>query len=318
MSLSVALPAEIKETKDSILTFVVPAPNGCNLRCPFCYIRQRKELAEEAVLSPEDYVKFIDQINARTAVAAICVQGYEPLLPESFEYTRQILTKAMQERIASSLITNATFLAERVSELEDLNPYRVFVSLDGDEAEFHDRQRGVRGAFDRTIKGLSRAAASSTLRESLAVTSVLVPKKTHELFGVPELLKHLGVRRWIVNPLITVGKNYVGGPKADKLEIFREALALKQRADKQGVQLIVDDEFARLGTEDREDGVIDFDFRRFLKIQRLHNPGGVFRLLPTGQCSVGFELLQEVQPDTAVWMPNKTNAFDFIEVLLAR
>lgn len=39
MSHIAALPNRLSVTFDGfILTFIVPAPNGCNLNCPFCYI----------------------------------------------------------------------------------------------------------------------------------------------------------------------------------------------------------------------------------------------------------------------------------------
>ena len=317
MSLSVALPAELKETEDSILTFVVPSTDGCNLKCAFCYIQQRKEEADRAVLSPNDYVKFISDIYMCTNIAAICIQGYEPLLPDSFDYTQTILAKAKEIDVASSLITNGTYLADRAYDLEDAKPYRVFVSLDSASADLHDRQRGVEGAFNAALKGLRKARELPHLSDALAVTSVLMPRRAERLMGMPKLLEELGIRRWIVNPLMKVGKAEIGGPKASRSDIFRDALVLKRLAEKHGVELVVDDEFARLSSEvgEDDDRVVDINEMRFLKIQRLRSPGGVFRLLPTGQCSVGYELLQEVNSQTPIWEPKSTNAFEFIEML---
>ena len=91
MGVEAALPSSIRKAFGSLLTFIVPAPNGCNLACPFCYIRQRRE--DEAVrnLTPDDYGRFIREVAERQSIAAVCIQGYEPLLDASFAYTRSIL-----------------------------------------------------------------------------------------------------------------------------------------------------------------------------------------------------------------------------------
>ena len=55
-----------------------------------------------------------------------------------------------------------------------------------------------------------------------------------------------------------------------------------------------------------------------LRIRRLARPSGTFRLLPTGQCSMGLDILKEVKPDTPRWQPGVADAFDFIEELRSR
>jgi hypothetical protein len=41
-----------------LLTFVAPAPDGCNLKCAFCLVRQRREITETC-LRPSDLTRFI-------------------------------------------------------------------------------------------------------------------------------------------------------------------------------------------------------------------------------------------------------------------
>jgi pyruvate-formate lyase-activating enzyme len=49
-----------------ILTMVLPAPNGCNLRCPFCAIAQRGE-AREQELASADYLHFLSGIAQKVS-----------------------------------------------------------------------------------------------------------------------------------------------------------------------------------------------------------------------------------------------------------
>jgi len=90
---------EADQQSSSILTLIVPAPNGCNLSCPFCYIQQRKENAKSIDISPKDYVRFISDADN---VSFICIQGYEPLLPDSFAYTQEILAVVLAFPLALS------------------------------------------------------------------------------------------------------------------------------------------------------------------------------------------------------------------------
>ena len=155
MTWGAALPADNvaagKELQASILTFVVPAADGCNLACPFCYIKQREEEAVATDLSPSDYAGFIVGSLNHQPINFICIQGYEPLLPTSFPYTQQILEKGRRLGIPTSLVTNGTHLRQCVPALSKLRPARIAVSLDSADAAIHDRARGKEGAFDARI-----------------------------------------------------------------------------------------------------------------------------------------------------------------------
>jgi hypothetical protein len=41
----------------------------------------------------------------------------------------------------------------------------------------------------------------------------------------------------------------------------------------------------------------------------------IFRLTPSGQCSVGDDILKQVTPDTPRWVPGNMHAGDFLEML---
>ena len=126
---------------------------------------------------------------------------------------------------------------------------------------------------------------------------------------MPALAKELGVDHWVVTVLQEVGKDEIGGPVGDRRRIFADLLELKREAERHGIKFVVDDEFGTLSAEDLDRDVVDI---KALRIRRLAQPAGVFRLLPTGQCSMGLDILKEVGPHTPVWSPDE-NAYDFIE-----
>ena len=311
MSYIAALPDHLPASIDgSILTFIVPAPKGCNLNCPFCYIDRRNEAARALDLTPCDYVTFIEQVAAREGVGAICIQGYEPLLPESFAYTSAILETGRRLGIVTSLVTNGTHLESQVEALAELQPDKITVSIDSADPAVHDKTRGTIGAFEAAMRGLRLAAADARLQPVLTLASILMPARHERLLGMPALAKELGVKHWVVTVLNDVGKDEVGGPVGDRRRTFSDLVKLKRTAEAEGVDFVVDDEFGALSHEDAERDVVDINA---LRIRRLSQPAGTFRLLPTGQCSMGLDILKEVNADTLRWRPGVVDAFAFLE-----
>ena len=261
-------------------------------------------------MSPDDYVSFIEQVAAREEIGAICLQGYEPLLPESFAYTQAILAAGTRLGVPTSLVTNGTHLARWVDELAALQPQKIAVSLDSSDAATHDKSRGVVGAFEEAMQGLRRAAKNPALQPVLVLASILMPRKHDRLLGMPALAADLGIDHWVVTILQDVGKDEIGGPVGERRRTFQDLLVLKREAEKHGLHFVVDDEFGQLSEDDVERDVVDINA---LRIRRFVRPSGTFRLLPTGQCSMGLEILKEVRSDTPRWVPGEVNAWSFIE-----
>ncbi len=253
-------------------------------------------------LSEQDYVRFVDDMATTEDLAAICIQGYEPLLPDSFSYTEEILKTGRRLGVPTSLVTNGTHLRQHVPALSKLRPARIAVSLDSADASVHDRARGKAGAFDDALAGLRFAVSVPHLKDALVVTSVLMPKKAERLMGMPALLAGLGIDRWVVNALVKTGKGEtLGGPAGERNAILDDLLALKADADRHGVDMVVDDEFGRLSDDDRARKLMEIEA---LRIKRLVRPEGVYRLVPTGHCSKGADILKPIHDQTPVWHPS--------------
>jgi MoaA/NifB/PqqE/SkfB family radical SAM enzyme len=302
-------PDDEPEPNSQFLTFVVPAPEGCNLKCSFCLIRQRREISETH-LGPRDLVRFIREASERAPVYALAIQGYEPLLPASLPYTQAILATGKLLGIPTSLVTNGVLLSDAVGLMEVLAPSKIAISLDAATAGNHDRIRGVPGAWNATVRGMTRAAEVLRAPTRLAVSSVLLPGQRHHLDSMPALLRAIGIERWIVNPLLRVGRDNTGGPVAERGNLFRDLLLLQEAAVRAGIHLTVDDEFDCLGY--RPAGVS----QQTLHVRTLPPDMEIFRLVPSGQCSVGKDILRQVTPDTARWRPG-VHSGDFLQTLAA-
>lgn len=314
MSTEAALPSAISQT-GTIVTVIVPAPYGCNLRCPFCFIRQRGEDRAGTTLKPKDYVDFIQQAAAGGPVAAICIQGYEPLLPESMAYTRSILTSGRRLGVPTSLVTNGIELASSVDELVALGISKIAVSIDAADPDSHDRQRGKKGAWAAAIEGIREARKKLPNSTESSITSVLVPKRRHYLDGMPALLRDVGVKRWVVNALRKIEAGSTGRPWGDRSTILDNLVVLQRIADQHDIDFCADDEFDMLRYDDVDQDIVQIEA---LRIRTLERPSSVFRLLPNGQCSIGRAILEPVDSDTPRWNPKTTDAGTFIQSLQQR
>jgi len=293
------------------LTFVVPALSGCNLKCPFCLVRQRREITD-TYLRPNDLSRFIREAAERAPIFALAIQGYEPLLPESLPYTQAILATGRFLGLPTSMVTNGVKLVDAIDLLKTLSPNKIAISLDADSADIHDRIRGVAGAWAATVGGIKRAVEFLAPRTRLAVESVLLPSKRHHLDAMPARLREIGIDRWIINPLLRVGRDQTGGPVSDRASLYRDLLILKEEADRAGVRLTVDDEFGNLGHDAASTSQPSL---RALHVRTLPPNVEIFRLAPSGQCSTGNGILRRVTPDTPRWQPGAMHAGDFLENL---
>jgi MoaA/NifB/PqqE/SkfB family radical SAM enzyme len=293
------------------LTFVVPAPDGCNLKCAFCLVRQRREITETR-LRPDDLVRFIREAAERSQIFALAIQGYEPLLSESLPYTQAILATGRFLGLPTTMVTNGVRLVDAVDLLKALSPNKIAISLDAASAEIHDRIRGVAGTWAAAVRGIERAIEVLAPRTRLVVSSVLLPSKRHYLDGMPARLREIGIDQWIINPLLRVERGRAGGPISDRASLYRDLLILQEAANRAGVRLTVDDEFGKLGHEAASASQPSL---RTLHVRSLPRNVEIFRLAPSGQCSTGDDILKQVTPETLCWQPGAMHAGDFLEMV---
>jgi sulfatase maturation enzyme AslB (radical SAM superfamily) len=303
-------PDDVPDNGQYFLTFVVPAANGCNLKCPICLIDQREEI-RETLLRPHDYVRFVREAADHLPIYAVGIQGYEPLLPDALPYTRPILEAGKNSGVPTTLVTNGVFLSDAIDLLAELTPSKIVISLDAASADIHDRVRGVTGAWAASVKGLRLATKALPLQTRLAVNSVLLPSKRQYLDDMPARLAEMGIDDWIVTPLIRVGRP-VGCPISPRTKLLQDLIRLQEAADRARIRLTVDDEFDHLSRE------ADDASRRSLRslcVRTLPENVELVRLTPNGQCSLGAEILRKMAPDAPRWTPGREHAADFLAML---
>ncbi len=136
---------------------------ACNLRCRHCYQCATPRPAPDE-LTLEERLRVVDQMGA-AGVPFLAIAGGEPLVSKDLW---PILERARRRGIHVSLATNGTLLTKDVVErLIDAGVKYVEVSIDSFVPEEHDRFRGQRGAWSRSIQGIRNCVAAG-MRTGLA------------------------------------------------------------------------------------------------------------------------------------------------------
>ena len=171
----------------------------CNLHCKHCYANATPYPAPDE-LSLEERYKVIDQLD-EAGVAAISFSGGEPLINPDFWPVAEYTAK---KGFYVSVATNGTLITEEVAHrLKDIGVRYAEISIDGPNAEIHDEFRGMKGAFDLSIKGIKNAKKAG-LEVGIATVAT-----HHNLDTIPEIIqlaRNLNVDRIIVFNFIPTGR----------------------------------------------------------------------------------------------------------------
>ena len=172
--------------------------SACNLACLHCYIRAGARGARE--LTHEEAVDVIRQMSD-LGVPLVLFSGGEPLMrPDVLDLIRETVDRG----IKAALSTNGTLITEDVAgRLSRMGISYVGISLDSPRPEWHDSFRGVRGAFDMTMRGIRRSVeAGLDVGLRLTVTS----RNAGDVVKMLRLAREIGARRVTFYHLSAAGR----------------------------------------------------------------------------------------------------------------
>ncbi len=122
---------------------------SCNLRCEHCYAQAVQGFVP-GELDTGEALALIDQFAA-LQVPALILSGGEPLVRRD---ALQLLGAAADRGLRCTLSSNGTLInAAKAKAIADVGVVYVGVSIDGPQ-DLHDRWRGQRGAYDRTMAAI--------------------------------------------------------------------------------------------------------------------------------------------------------------------
>ena len=172
--------------------------NACNLRCKHCYQRAGSLSTELTLQEKLDVIKQLDQAE----VAAVAFSGGEPTIHPHF---LTVLKAAADAGMYTALATNGLALADRdyAEKLKKLGLRYVEVSVDSADPEKHDQFRGVRGAWEKAVRGLRNVVE---LGFSTAMATTVTRLNLDEVDDILDLAEEIGVQRVVFFNLIPVGR----------------------------------------------------------------------------------------------------------------
>lgn len=146
---------DIPEGVPPLSTFYLYMTTGCNLFCQHCWITPTFVKGKP---SPGEFIDINDLKNAVNEGKTLGLNnakftGGEPLLHPHF---KEILNYMSSENLRLTMETNATLIDASLAKHMKQNSTLWFVStsLDSHRPEFHDKFRGLQGAYKKTIKGI--------------------------------------------------------------------------------------------------------------------------------------------------------------------
>ena len=200
----------------------------CNLRCTHCYSSSGPGRTTEGELTTAEAFGVIDDLAAM-GVPLILFTGGEPLMRADLF---ALAAHARGRGLKMALSTNGTLITPDVARrIKESGIEYAGISLDGANAETHDRFRHSPGAFDRTIRAFA-ACKGAGLRCGVRVT--LTKENCHELEALVDLSLSLGASRFCLYWLVPTGR---GNESYARLQLDRDevtgALSLLYRKAKE-------------------------------------------------------------------------------------
>ena len=179
--------------------------NACNLRCKMCaqwgdkgYNFTRPTNVVKEIVPVEFYKKMVDEVRHLKPV--IYIWGGEPFFyPQLMELIRYI----KQKGLILEVVTNGVRLAENAEELVDLNMDGLLVSVDGPR-EIHDNVRGVKGTFDKLMKGLEKVkefkAKKGKSKPHIIFFSTICKENGKYFDKITDVAEEIGVDVMVIYP----------------------------------------------------------------------------------------------------------------------
>jgi radical SAM protein len=174
---------------------------ACDLVCLHCRACAQREPAPDELSTAQSY-GLLAQLAAFPVPPLLVFTGGDPfkrrdLVPLAAQAVRLGMEVAVTPS-ATPLVTRAA-----LGELAREGVARIAVSLDGPDAESHDRFRGVRGSFARTLEIIQDA---HEVGFPVQVNTTITPGNWERIDEFAELLDRFEIILWSVFFLVPVGR----------------------------------------------------------------------------------------------------------------
>lgn len=174
----------------------------CNLACSHCYldaVQRRREAPNE--LMTYEALDIVDQIAALAPGAMLVLTGGEPLMRRDLDL---IVARAAGHELMPVIGTNGSLLdVARAECLRAAGAVGVGISLDSVRPEFHDRLRGLPGAWEKTVAGIDAAGAAGL---AVQLQMSVFAENRHELAAMADYAEEIGALALNIFFLVCTGR----------------------------------------------------------------------------------------------------------------
>lgn len=175
----------------------------CNLRCKHCYEDAgilSKGLPQE--LTEDEKIQVMEEIT-KTNIPTFAFAGGEPLMDPVFWKLAEIGKKA---GLYMSINTNGTLITEEIAEkLKEIGFAYYGVSVDGASAMVHDSFRGVKGCFEKTLKGIKNLIKVGEAKK-VCISFTVTKENMNEIPKIIKMRNELGIRKIVLYNYIPCGR----------------------------------------------------------------------------------------------------------------
>jgi MoaA/NifB/PqqE/SkfB family radical SAM enzyme len=188
----------------------------CNIGCDYCY---NKSGCGKGVRMDRETMFRIAKELVDMKVFSVCVCGGEPSLHPDFLH---LIRYFRENKVIVSSITNGFDLNDEIIKEMANNLAVLQVTLDGPDAEFHDRLRG-KGSFERALDTIKRLKEHNLNQLRIAFTCT--KKNVSSFSRMLDLCLRIGANDLRTMPLVPVGRalaNKELWPSSEELEMVAD------------------------------------------------------------------------------------------------
>lgn len=201
----------------------------CNLKCGMCSLMNRPSEYRKKGIKPltTDEIKSVIDDFARINTSGIGFTGGEPIMRKDLP---ELISYAKSKGILTHLSTNGLLMnEENVKKVLDAGLDAIGFSLDAAKRETHDSIRGLKGSYDKVIKGIKNF---KNLREEykkdvvIIVVCVINRRNLDEVVDLVNVALEAGADQVSFSPvhdisLMVKGKKSLEGFNLTKEEISK-------------------------------------------------------------------------------------------------
>lgn len=170
------------------LTGSIDLTNRCNLSCVHCYLGEERYATDRGEMDTAKVLSVVDEITDAGCLNLL-ITGGEPLLRNDFF---EIYRRAKESGLLITIFTNGTLITDSVVALfDDLPPHAVEISLYGASPATYERITGVKGSYDRCLRGI-RTLVDHHI--SVSLKTILMTLNRREFHDIENIAEELGVK----------------------------------------------------------------------------------------------------------------------------